>query len=142
MKKNVFLAMLLSGTLAIHAADYQYLTIESTDGSVVSLTAIGLNITYADGMLVATAPGTGTDEAPEVATIDVAKVSRMYFSDTKTESEGSEATAISTIAAGQSAIGTAREVYDLSGRRAADGSSGKGVYVVKTNETTRKVQVK
>ena len=127
--------MALLGTLAAQAADYQYLTIEKKDGTALSMTAVGLNITYANGKMTAT---NGT----ETATLALTELSRMFFSDTK------DATAIATIEDLQPE--TAATVYDLSGRLVASevmpsalsSLLRKGVYIVRQNTKTVKIQVK
>lgn len=127
--------MALLGTLAAQAADYQYLTIEKKDGTALSMTAVGLNITYANGKMTAT---NGT----ETATLALTELSRMFFSNTK------DATAIATIEDLQPE--TAATVYDLSGRLVASevmpsalsSQLRKGVYIVRQNTKTVKIQVK
>lgn len=127
--------MALLGTLAAQAADYQYLTIEKKDGTALSMTAVGLNITYANGRMTAT---NGT----ETATLALTELSRMFFSNTK------DATAIATIENLQPE--TAATVYDLSGRLVASevmpsalsSQLRKGVYIVRQNTKTVKIQVK
>ena len=127
--------MALHGTLSAQAADYQYLTIEKKDGTALSITAVGLNITYADGKMTAT---NGT----ETATLALTDLSRMFFSNSK------EATAIAAIEDLQPE--TAATVYDLSGRIVANevlpsalsSQLRKGVYIVRQNTKTVKIQVK
>ena len=127
--------MVLFGTLAAQAADYQYLTIEKKDGTALSITAVGLNITYADGKMTAT---NGT----ETATLALTDLSRMFFSNSK------EATAIVAIEDLQPE--TAATVYDLSWRLVANevlpsalsSQLRKGVYIVRQNTKTVKIQVK
>ena len=127
--------MALLGTLAAQAADYQYLTIEKKDGTALSMTAVGLNITYANGRMTAT---NGT----ETATLALTELSRMFFSNTK------DATAIATIENLQPE--TAATVYDLGGRLVASevmpsalsSQLRKGVYIVRQNTKTVKIQVK
>jgi hypothetical protein len=135
MKRQALTAMALLGTLAAQAADYQYLTIEKKDGTALSMTAVGLNITYANGKMTAT---NGT----ETATLALTELSRMFFSNTK------DATAIATIEDLQPE--TAATVYDLSGRLVASevmpsalsSLLRKGVYIVRQNTKTVKIQVK
>ncbi|MBQ3753889.1 MAG: T9SS type A sorting domain-containing protein [Prevotella sp.] len=135
MKRQALTAMALLGTLAAQAADYQYLTIEKKDGTALSMTAVGLNITYANGRMTAT---NGT----ETATLALTELSRMFFSNTK------DATAIATIENLQPE--TAATVYDLSGRLVASevmpsalsSQLRKGVYIVRQNTKTVKIQVK
>ena len=128
------MTMILAGTLTAQAADYQYLTIEKTDGTATSLTAVGLNISYSDGKLNAT---NGT----ESATLPLSEVSRMYFSNAK------EVTAISDLQVlNDDDTATA---YDLSGKKIAEGTLAKlrprlrkGVYIIKQNNKTKKLLVK
>ena len=127
--------MVLFGTLAAQAADYQYLTIEKKDGTALSMTAVGLNITYADGKMTAT-------NGIETATLALTDLSRMFFSNSK------EATAIVAIEDLQPE--TAATVYDLSWRLVANevlpsalsSQLRKGVYIVRQNTKTVKIQVK
>lgn len=129
MKLQAFIAMILAGTLSAQAADYQYLTIEKTDGTATSLTAVGLNITYSDTQLTAT---NGT----EAATFTLSEVNRMYFSNTREDTATGIADTIGDIA--QDA-----EVYDLNGRRIPQGTTLRhGVYIVKQGNTTKKITVK
>ena len=73
--KRALTAILLAGILTAQAADYQYLTIEKTDGTALSLPAIGLTISYADNNLTAVNGTEGT-------TIAMSDVNCMYFSET------------------------------------------------------------
>ena len=73
--KQALTAILLAGILTAQAADYQYLTIEKTDGTALSLPAIGLTISYADNNLTAVNGTEGT-------TIAMSDVNCMYFSET------------------------------------------------------------
>lgn len=120
------MTLLLAGSLAAQATDYQYLTIEKNDGTAQSLTAVGLNITYTGTQLTAT---NGT----ETATFPLSEIRRMYFSNTK------ETTGIETIIA---EIAKDAEVYDLNGRRVLTSNLQKGVYIVKENGKPRKVTIK
>ena len=126
--------MILCGTMAAQAIDYKYLTIEKNDGTAQTLTAVGLNITYADGMLTAT-------NGSESATLALIDISRMFFTNTK------DATAIADITTitddGEAAV------FDLAGRQVTEGRMQdvkarlrRGVYIIKLNSKTLKVQVK
>ena len=123
--------MILAGTLTAQAADYQYLTIEKSDGTATSLTAVGLNISYSDTQLTAT-------NGQETATFTLSEVSRMYFSNTKqgTATGISEATA-------EDWNDTATEIFDLSGRQLPQGKKpARGLYIFKKGNTTIKKHVK
>ena len=74
--KQVLTAILLAGTLTTQAADYQYLTIQKTDGTAFSLPAIGLTISYDDNNLTAVNGNEGT-------TIAISDVNSMYFSESQ-----------------------------------------------------------
>jgi hypothetical protein len=127
MKQKALITLLMAGTLTAGAADYKYLTIEKTDGTAASLTAIGLTIAYNGTQMTAT-------NGEEEATFTLTEVSRMYFSDTK------QTTGITAV---ETTIGTDAEVYDLNGRRQPQGTAlRKGVYIVKENGKTRKITVK
>ena len=122
------------GVLTAQAADYQYLTIEKNDGTQQSLTAVGLTISYSATAMTAT-------NGSETTTIALSELNRMYFSNTK------DATAISDISSLQQ--DEEATIYDLSGRQIAEGRLStvkpllrKGVYLVKQQGKTIKIQVK
>lgn len=134
-KATIITAILAAGTLtAAQAADYQYLTIEKNDGTQQSLTAVGLTISYSATAMTAT-------NGSETTTIALSELNRMYFSNTK------DATAISDISSLQQ--DEEATIYDLSGRQIAEGRLStvkpllrKGVYLVKQQGKTIKIQVK
>lgn len=131
----IITAMLIAGTLTVQADDtYQYLTIEKNDGTSLSLTAVGLTISYNETTLTAT-------NGSETATLTLSELSRMYFSNTK------ETVGISDINALEPDV--TATVYDLRGHLIAEGALSaikerlrKGVYLVKQNERTAKIVVK
>ena len=128
MKKKLMTSALLMVMLSAQAGDYTYLNVEKADGTVISLTASDLTITFADGYLVA-----GSEKIAALTDL-----SKMYFSNT----EGT--TGISSISDGEDfTAGDADAVYDLSGRQLPQGSQlRKGVYIVKKNGRTLKMHVK
>ena len=123
--------MMTAGLATAQAADYQYLTIEKTDGTSVSITAAGLSITYADGSMKAT-------NGSESATLPLTTLKRMYFSNEKT------ATAIETVeATADDWNDAATEIYDQSGRRLPQGTKpARGLYIFKKGNTTTKKYVR
>lgn len=126
MKRLAFVIVILAGVLTAKAVDYQYLTIEKTDGTTLTLTAVGLSISYSDGNLVAT---NGTEKA----TLTLIDVTRMYFSNT------GEATGIQgTVADTDGEV----EIYDLNGRKISKADMRKGVYIIKRKGKATKIQVK
>lgn len=131
MRRQALIAMMTAGLAAAQAADYQYLTIEQTDGTTVTLTAEGLNITYADGNMKAV-------NGQESATLPLTTLKRMYFTNEKT------ATAIATPTATADDWNDAgTEIYDLGGRRLPQGTKpARGLYIFKKGNTTTKKLVR
>ena len=119
MKKKLVTTALLGVMLAAQADEYNYLSVEKTDGTVISLSASDLTITFTDGYLMA------------------GNLSKMYFSNTG-------ATGINSIIDDENiSIGDADAIYDLNGRQLPQGAQlHKGVYIVKKNGRTLKVQVR
>ena len=123
----MILLLLAALPLSGWSADYTYLNIEQTDGSVVSLSAVGTSISFNDGYLVA-----GDMQ------IALTSLSKMYFSNT----EGT--TAINTLEAeDEVTLQNADAIYDLNGRQMTPGTTLRpGIYIVKKNQTTCKIQVR
>ena len=137
MKRVVFTTMMMAGMLTAQADNFTYLTIEKTDGTAQSLTAVGLNVSYSGGNLIAT---NGT----ESATIALTEVSRMYFSN-----EQAATTGISTVNTNtqQPTPNTLPDgIYNLQGHRVAELSQRstlrKGIYIIVENAQSKKIQVK
>ncbi|MBQ9649509.1 MAG: hypothetical protein IJV25_03715 [Prevotella sp.] len=128
MKKTILTLMMVIAAVTAQADDYDYpyLTFETTDGTVQTISVISLTIKIADGNLVAT-NGEGTQ------TFSLKDLSKMYFS-----SEGT--TAIHSIDNGQLTMDS--EVYDLQGHRVTKDQMRRGVYIVKSKERTYKMIVK
>ena len=127
----------MAGMLTAQADNFTYLTIEKTDGTAQSLTAVGLNLSYSGGNLIAT---NGT----ESATIALTEVSRMYFSN-----EQAATTGISTVNTNtpQPTPNTLPDgIYNLQGHRVAELSQRstlrKGIYIIVENAQSKKIQVK
>ena len=133
MKKKVMTILLLSTTLLVHAGDYDYLTIESSNGNKTSLTAVGLTIAFSNGKFVAT-------NGSESATLSLSTLSKMRFTDTNNSTE----TALNSIDSTDDGFGIddADAIYDLSGRQVPPTSVKKGIYIIKKGQETRKIQVK
>jgi hypothetical protein len=133
-KKTFFLGILSVVALSLRAADYPSLVFTLTDGTTRSITSAGLNLTFSDGNLTATSGST-------TITIPLASLTKMEFS---TEST----TAVEDINADVT-LDDHTEVYDLNGRLLANGQwstvNGRlkpGVYMIKSNGKTTKVQVR
>ena len=114
---------MMIGTLTAHAADYTYLTFETTDGAKVSVEASSLSITISGTTLTA-----GSQK------FTLSNLSKMYFS------TSNETTGIKAISAQE--LSDATEIYDLNGRKVQKDQLRKGVYVIKTNSGTHKIAVK
>jgi hypothetical protein len=130
------MAMMMAGTLAAQADDFAYLTIEKTDGTAQSLTAVGLTISYSNGNLIAT---NGT----ESATIALTEVRRMYFSNEQATT-GINQAVVNTPKAAKGTL--ANGIYNLQGHYVASLSQRatlkKGVYIIVENGQSKKIQVK
>lgn len=128
MKKMIILSLLTALTTGLKAADYSHLVFTLTDGTTQSITSTGLNLTFTGGNLTATS-GTTT------LTIPLTSLTKMEFSN-----DG--ATAISTLKADVT-IDENTEVYDFNGRRMPTGTAlQRGVYIIKSNGQTTKVQIR
>jgi hypothetical protein len=123
MKKFIVLLLMMIGTLTAHAADYTYLTFETTDGAKVSVEASSLSITISGTTLTA-----GSQK------FTLSNLSKMYFS------TSNETTGIKAISAQE--LSDATEIYDLNGRKVQKDQLRKGVYVIKTKSGTHKIAVK
>lgn len=132
MKKKVIITMLLGTVLTAAASDYDYLTIESTDGTKTSLTAVGLKISFSDGNLVAT-------NGSESTTIAISALSAMRFT---TSNESGTSGIGQTLTDDNFSINDAEAIYDLNGRQIDPSQVKKGVYIIKKDNQTKKIQVR
>ena len=127
MKKFVLLLVALVGVLTIEAADYTYLTFETTDGAKTSVDVSSLPVTI------------NLDNATLTIgnqTFVLADLSKMYFS------TQSETTGISQIENGELETDNSADFYDLQGHKVSKDQLRKGVYIVKTQSRTYKMVVK
>ncbi len=125
------LGLLLAATA--YAGDYKYLVFETAEGGLQSVGVDALEMTVREGKLVAA-------NALESKELDLAALSKMYFSTLEVTSVGA------------AALQEAREVTvcDLSGRQVGSFASleaarkklPKGVYVVRQNGNNLKVAVR
>lgn len=126
-----FIAFMVCTVLAAKASDFKYLVLEKSDGTTVSLEAVGLTMTFQDGNLVT---GDGT-------TVSLESLQRMFFSNDVTPS------AIETVAADQNDGEV--EVYSMGGAfvgrfgsaASARRSLSRGVYLLKSGGKTVKIAV-
>lgn len=150
-QRETLLAVALMAATAAGAADYGYLTFRQSDGTLQSLTAMGLQMKFQDGKLVAT-------QGTETLTLDAASLAAMYFSESATtgiktlKQSGVSVKATDQGIAVSAAEGSRVLVSSVGGVLMADvsaSSSGlaevslpKGVYVVSVNGAKTKIIVK
>ena len=137
MMKKFFLtlSLVVAVTLTANASNYDYLTVQKSDGTAVSFPSSGLTITFSGGNMIITQSGTPT-------TLPLSALSKMFFGD-------SDVSGIEAMTQEKPSV-EAGEVFDLQGRRVAtqmhltnmQGKLPKGIYVVKNGENTVKVTVK
>lgn len=124
MKKIYLLLMMaMAGTQSLRAADYTYLTFETTDGAKASVEVSSLTITVSGNTLTA-----GSQ------TFALSNLLKMYFSN------ADETTAIEEITA--ETLDEAVDVYDLQGHKVSKDQLRKGIYIVKSKSRTYKMIVK
>ena len=132
MRKAIILSLLTILTLGTRAADYEYLVFTLNDGTTQAVTATNLAISVGNDQLVVT-DGTGTT----LATFALVNLSKMEFSN------DSGATGISTLSADKLATDEATAIYDMNGRQMPRNAQlPQGVYILKNNNRTIKVQIK
>lgn len=129
MKRLKIVFGLLFCTALCHAEDYNNLSFEKTDGSVVSVSADNLSMNFSGGKLLL---DNGAAETQEIA---VADLSRMFFS-----------SSTSSIPETTSCGDTEKLVYTLSGvcmgRYNDLKTLPRGMYVVKEGNKTFKMTVR
>lgn len=123
MKKVLLSLSMLAGALSAMAEDYPYLTFETANGTKTSISTASLTINIQDGKLMA-----GSME------LTLSDLSKMYFS-TSDETTGIEEVNIAT-------LDDTADIYDLQGRKVSRDQMRRGVYVIKTKNGTRKVNIR
>lgn len=130
MKKTIILTLLCALCMGAQAADYNYLVFTMNDNTTQTVAASNLTMSFGDGKLTVS-NGTTT-----LATITLADLAKMEFSNT-------ESTGITTISTDRLTIDETTQVYDLNGRQLPSGTQlQRGIYIVKTNGRTIKVQIR
>ena len=124
MKRIVLLLMAVVGVLTMQAADYTYLTFETTDGAKASVAVENLTITISGTTLTA-----GTQS------FTLSNLAKMYFSASDESTTGIEEITSAT-------LDEATDIYDLQGHKVSKTQMCKGVYIVKTKSKTFKMVVK
>ena len=131
MKKTMLMILLcILSSLTMRAGDYQYLVFTLSNGTTQAVTATDLTIAFTSDNLIATSNGT------TVATLPLSTLTSMEFS-----VDGS--TGISQISANQLVTDEETVIYDIQGRQMPQGAAlPKGVYIVKNNNRTLKVNIR
>ena len=125
----MILTMLALLTLGSSAEDYNYLVFTQSDGTTKSIAAGNVTIAFADGNLTATS-------GSETVTIPLGSLTKMAFSNDGTTG------IVLTTADGKLTADDA-EVYDLNGRRLPSSVTlSRGIYILKSNGKTSKIQVR
>ena len=73
MKKILLIFAILLGSLQVVADDYTQLVFKNSDGSLSSITSMGLTITFEEGKMTAV-------NGDEILVIDIGNIVVMYFS--------------------------------------------------------------
>ena len=130
MKKTMLMILLCILSIGMRAGDYQYLVFTLSNGTTQAVTAANLSIAFTGDNLVATS-GNET-----LATLPLSTLASMEFSTDGT-------TGISQISADQLITDGNTVIYDMQGRQMLQGAAlPKGVYIVKNNNRTLKVNIK
>ena len=124
MKKLVVFLLMMMGTMAVHAADYAYLTFETTDGAKASVSVENLTLTIS-----------GTTLTVGSQSFTLSNLSKMYFSTSDETTTGIEEIT-------NAALDEATDIYDLQGHKVTKEQMRKGVYIVKTKNRTYKMVVR
>lgn len=124
MKRLLFILMMMTGTLAMQAGDYPYLTFETTDGNKVSVSTESLTLTVS-----------GTTLTAGNQSFTLVNLSKMYFSTSDETTTGISETVTAD-------LNEVTDIYDLKGNKVSKSQMQKGVYIVKTNKGTFKMTVK
>ncbi len=124
MKKLVVFLTMMMGTLAIYAADYTYLTFETTDGAKASVSVENMTLTIS-----------GTTLTAGSQSFTLSNLSKMYFSTSDETTTGIQE--ITNVA-----LDEATDIYDLQRHKVTKEQMRKGVYIVKTKNRTYKMVVR
>jgi len=135
MKKLLLSSMLCLFALVAWAGDYDYLVVQLENNSTVSYTSIGLELSFADGVM------TVTSSDGDAAEYSVSDLQMLYFSDAAVSGE---ATAIASVMVSES---EPVEVYSANGsyvgryssKSEAQSTLQRGVYLLKGERAVVKI---
>lgn len=127
MRKALLIFLTMMAALAVHAEDaaYPYLTIELSDGTKTSVDVSSATVSLDFNETTLTIGQ---------QTFVVGDLAKMYFTTTDETSGILELSLVS----GNEIIA----IYDLQGRKVSRDQMSRGIYVIKTKNGTRKVNVK
>lgn len=127
MRKALLIFLTTMAALAVHAEDaaYPYLTIELSDGTKTSVDVSSATVSLDFNETTLTIGQ---------QTFVVGDLAKMYFTTTDETSGILELSLVS----GNEIIA----IYDLQGRKVSRDQMSRGIYVIKTKNGTRKVNVK
>ena len=133
LRKFALLLTVWGAALVAHAEEYPYLTFETTDGAKISVSVESLTLSF-----------NGTTLTAGSQTFTLSNLAKMYFTATSETTTGIESIGNLSI---DRLLSEDAEVYDLSGKKIARGTSSngqlpRGVYIIKTKEGTSKIAVK
>lgn len=123
-KKALLILFTMIGLLPLHAADYPYLTFETTDGAKASVSVGNLTLSIS-----------GTTLTAGSQSFTLSNLSKMYFSTSDETTTGIEEIT-------NAALDEATDIYDLQGHNVTKEQMRKGVYIVKTKSRTYKMVVR
>jgi len=125
MKKILATILMMVGIMTASAADYPYLTFETTDGEKISVSVSSLTMTIS-----------GTTLTVGSQSFTLTNLNKMYFSTT----DESTTTGINEIK--NVSLDECTEIYDMNGMKVTRQQMTKGIYIVKTNKGTHKIIMK
>ena len=139
MKKLMMTTIVLLAALVAKADDfaYPYLTFQTADGNEQSLSTSLLTMTVADGQLVVTSASGST-------AFTLASLKKMYFSQTAAGSVVTDITSFPQTAEESVQVYTPSGIFvgSYASLAKAKCSLAKGIYVIKTENSTFKTTVK
>jgi len=117
--------LLMVGMMTASAADYVYLTFETSDGAKASVSVSSLTLTIS-----------GTTLTAGSQSFTLTNLNKMYF----TTTDESTSTGISELT--NVSLDNTTAIYDLKGNMVSKDQMTKGVYIVKTKQGTHKIVMK
>lgn len=116
-----------------NAYEYPYLTFEQADGTLQTVSVESLVLTFTDGKLIAT-------NADGTLSLPLTDLSKMFFSTSGTTGITAEELNADEEVEVYSASGILMGKYD--NLEAARQSLHRGIYIIKTNQSTKKITIK